>query len=230
MCNASEVSSSWLTEFPGLAGVQDTFGLTALQSASVHQFSAGTEIVRSGDPCQSFILLSRGVLRVYQAGECGREIVLYRVRAGDLCVLTLSTLMASAAYSAGAMAEEDVEVVMIPMTSFQTALTHSDAFRIFVITTLAQRMGEVMAMVEQVAFQRLDLRLACLLGQLFSQNQGATLAITHQGLALELGSTREVISRMLKEFERSGCIRLHRGMIELLSPEVLRRLTSPVPQ
>ena len=87
-----------------------------------------------------------------------------------------------------------------------------------------------MALVEQVAFQRLDLRLAGLLKQLFNQNQGAPLEVTHQALALELGSTREVISRMLKEFERNGCIRLRRGLIELLSTETLTRLTSPVPQ
>jgi len=225
-----EADLSWLPEFPGLAGVHDPAGRAALQAARRYQFPAGAEIVRSGDPCQSFVLLSRGVLRVYEADERGHEIVLYRVRAGDMCVLTLSTLMTSANYSAGAKAEEDVEVVMIPMVLFQKALEHSDAFRNFVITTLSRRMGEVMALVEQVAFQRLDLRLACLLGQLFHQNRGAPLAVTHQALALELGSTREVISRVLKEFERSGCIRLRRGEIELLSAEMLTRLTCPSTQ
>jgi len=218
-------TSAWLKAFPGLSGVKDATGMAALQAAHVYEFPAGAEIVHSGDPCQSFILLSRGVLRVYEAGESGREIVLYRVRAGEMCVLTLTNLMASTAYSAGAKAEEDIEVVMIPMTHFQAALSNSEAFRTFVISTLSRRMGEVMALVEQVAFQRLDLRLACLLGDLFSRNQGAPLAITHQALALELGSTREVVSRMLKEFERSGCIRLRRGQIELLSHESLSRLT-----
>jgi len=216
---------AWQTSFPGLASINDAAGEAALRAASVFQFPAGTDIVRSGDPCQSFILVSRGVLRIYEAGESGREIVLYRVRAGELCVLTLTDLMASRSYSAGAKAEEDVEVVMIPHASFQEALSQSDAFRAFLISTLSRRMGEVMSLVEQVAFQRLDLRLACLLGQLFNENRGAPLEITHQALALELGSTREVISRLLKEFERSGCIRLGRGQIELLSPEALSRLT-----
>ena len=225
MSGTAAASFPWFASFPGLAGVQDNAGLAALQAARVQHFPVGTEIVHSGDPCQSFILLARGVLRVYEAGEGGREIVLYRVRAGELCVLTLNNLLAATTYSAGAKAEEDVEVVMMPVTNFQDALARSEAFRTFVISTLSRRMGEVMALVEQVAFQRLDLRLACLLGQLFGQNHGAPLAMTHQALALELGSAREVVSRMLKEFERSGCIRLRRGVIELLSPEMLARLT-----
>jgi len=220
----------WLSAFPDLAGVRDAAGSVALQAASAHRFPAGTRIVHAGDPCQSFILLAQGTLRVYEVGENGREIVLYRVRSGELCVLTLSNLLAATAYSAGAMAEEDVEVVMIPMLQFQDALARSDAFRSFVISTLSRRMGEVMALVEQVAFRRLDLRLACLLGQLFGENRGDPVEMTHQALAQELGSTREVISRMLKEFERMGCIRLRRGAIELLSPETLSRLScAPTP-
>lgn len=216
---------SWLLSFPDLAGVQDPAGIAALQAATTHRFAAGTRIVHAGDPCQSFILLAQGTLRVNEVGESGREIVLYRVRAGELCVLTLSNLLAATAYTAGAMAEEDVEVVMIPMPQFQEALAKSDDFRTFVISTLSRRMGEVMALVEQVAFRRLDLRLACLLGQLFGVNHGDPVVATHQALAQELGTTREVVSRMLKEFEHMGCIRLRRGVIELLSPETLARLT-----
>jgi len=215
----------WLLFFPGLAGVQDEAGLAALRAASTQRFPLGTKIVRPGDPCHSFILLARGVLRVSEVGENGREIALYRVRAGELCVLTLTNLLAATTYSAGAVADEEVEVVMIPAPKFQEALARSDAFRTFVISTLSRRMGEVLALLDQVAFQRLDLRLACLLGQLFGQNQSEPIEVTHHALAQELGSTREVISRILKEFEIMGCIRLRRGMIELLSPETLSRLT-----
>jgi CRP/FNR family transcriptional regulator len=82
-----------------------------------------------------------------------------------------------------------------------------------------------MRVVEQVAFQRLDLRLACLLGQLFERNKSAAISMTHEDLARELGTTRVVVSRLLKEFERMGCIRLQRGQIELLSSEALERLS-----
>jgi CRP/FNR family transcriptional regulator len=225
MNDAAQSRAPWLSVFPGLAGVEDEAGVAALQAACVRTFAPGTKIVRLGDPCQFFILLVRGTLRVSQMATNGREIVLYRVRAGELCVLTLTNLLAATTYSAGALAEEEVDVVMIPAPKFQEALARSDAFRTFVISTLSRRMGEMLALVEQVAFQRLDLRLACLLGQLFGQNYGEPIEVTHQALALELGSSREVVSRILKEFELLGCIRLRRRMIELLSPETLSRLT-----
>lgn len=219
---------SWLRHFPGLASIRDEAGLAALRSATVHAFPAGAPIMRHGELCRGFVLLARGSVRVYESGDNGREIVLYRVRAGELCVLTLSNLTACTPYSAGAIAEEAVEVVMVPAAQFNSALAQSEAFRSFVLSTLSQRLGELMALVEQVAFQRLDLRLACLLGQLFGQRNTACLRITHQELASELGTSREVASRLLKEFENIGCIRLKRGEIELLSPETLSRLSCPV--
>ncbi len=216
---------TWLGSFPGFNGVQDAAGVAALRAATTQTFPSGTTIVRAGDACKFFILLARGVLRVTETGANGREIVLYRVRAGELCVLSLTNLLSATAYSAGAIAEEDVEVVMIPVPAFQEALARSDTFRTFVLSTLSRRMGEVLALLEQVAFHRLDLRLACLLGQLFGQNDGESIEVTHHTLAVELGSSREVVSRILKEFEQMGCIRLRRGAIELLSPEALSRLT-----
>jgi len=107
---------------------------------------------------------------------------------------------------------------------FQNAMAHSEAFRTYIVATLARRLNDAMRLVEQVAFQRLDLRLACLLGQLFGSRNAASIEMTHQELANELGTTREVMSRMLKEFERMGCLRLGRGQIELLSPEALEQM------
>lgn len=220
----------WLANFPGLSGIADTAGTAALQAAVLHTFPAGTPLMRHGDPCESFVLLARGTVRVYQSDESGREIVLFRVRAGELCVLTVSDLAAARPYSANATAEEEVDMVIIPAAKFRDALARSDAFRAYVLSSLAQRLCGLMGLVEQVAFQRLDLRLACLLGQLFGQRNTAILRVTHQELAHELGTSREVISRFLKEFETLGCIRLRRGEIELLSPETLSRLGCPTPR
>ncbi len=215
----------WMREFPGLSLIRDEVGLAALRSAKVCSFPTGTPLMQHGDPCESFILLTRGTARVFQAGEGGREILLFRVRAGELCVLTLSDLTAARVYSANAVAEESVDLVIIPADKFRDALAGSEAFRTYVLSSLAQRLCDMMGLVEQVAFQRLDLRLACLLGQLFGQRNTATLRITHQELANELGTSREVASRLLKEFENMNCIRLKRGEIELLSPETLSRLS-----
>lgn len=225
----SAVGSSWLDAFPGLAGVQDEAGLMALHAATLQKFPIGAPIMRLGEPCRGFVLLVRGTVRVYETGEGGREIALYRVHAGELCVLTLTNLTACSPYTAGATAEEAVEVVIIPIQPFNHALAHSEAFRTFVLSTMSRRLGELMGLVEQIAFRRLDLRLACLLGQLFGQRNTSNLRITHQELARELGTTREVASRLLKEFEHLGCIRLGRGEIELLSPETLSRLTCATP-
>jgi CRP/FNR family transcriptional regulator len=224
---ASIIDLPWFKAFPGLAGIRDEAGLTALHSGARHAFPAGTPLMRHGDPCESFILLARGKLRVYQTDASGREIILYRVRGGELCVLTLGDLIAARPYSASAIAEEDVDAVIIPGEQFRTALARSESFRTFVLSSLAQRLCDVMGLIEQVTFQRLDLRLACLLGQLFGQRNTACLRITHQELASELGTSREVASRLLKEFENMGCIRLKRGEIELLSPETLSRLSCP---
>jgi CRP/FNR family transcriptional regulator len=220
-------ASSWIQNFPGLASIRDEAGLAALQAASVHAFPAGTPLMRNGDPCESFLLITRGVARVFQSSDSGREMVLFRVRAGELCVLTLGDLLAARPYSASATAEEDMEVVVIPGGKFRTAMTQSEAFRNFVLASLTQRLCGVMGLIEQVTFQRLDLRLACLLGQKFGQRNAAVVRVTHQELANELGTSREVVSRFLKDFERMGCIHLRRGEIELLSSDALSRLTCP---
>ena len=225
MANAAVQDVPWLLSCPGLAGVNDEVGVAALRAAKTQHFSLGTDIVRPGDPCHSFILLIRGSLRVSKLAENGREMILYRVRAGELCVLTLTSLLTGKTYSAGAATEEDTEVAMIPASKFLDAMHRSDPFRTFVISHLSRRMGEVLALLEQVTFRRLDLRLACMLGQLFEQNKGRPIEVTHRALALELGSSREVVSRILKEFELMGCVRLGRGTIELVSSETLEDIT-----
>lgn len=114
---------------------------------------------------------------------------------------------------------------MIPASYFHAAMARSDAFRAFILTDLCRRMRELMQLVGHIAFDPLELRLACLLGQLFGQGNTALLDITHDELARRLGSTRVVTSRLLKDFERMGCIRLQRGRIELLSSESLLQLS-----
>jgi CRP/FNR family transcriptional regulator len=223
------VSLPWLSAFPELAAIQDKAGLAALHAAKLQTFPAGPQIVRPGTVCESFMLLVRGNIRVYEAGESGREIALYRLNAGELCVLSLTSLMAPEAYSAGAMAEGEIDAAMIPLPQFKDALADSDTFRSFVLITLSRRLGQMMSLVEQVAFRQLDLRLAWLLGQLFGESSSPRLRVTHQELAMELGTSREVISRMLKEFERMGCISMGRGEIELLSRDTLSRLTNRKP-
>ena len=223
MNSVGSTNPKWLSVFPALAMIQDEAWLEALRAAKEMTMPPGTVVIRRGDPCQNFLLVARGTVRVYESSESGREIALYRTGGGDICILTLSNLLAGTDYAAEAVTEDEVSAVMMPMPFFQNAMARSEAFRNFIMTTLVRRLSDVMRVVEQVAFQRLDLRLACLLGQLFERNKSSPISMTHDELAHELGTTRVVISRMLKEFERMGCVRLQRGQIELLSSEALAR-------
>lgn len=215
----------WLSAFPQLAAITDAAWLSASDAAQMMDFPAGTIMMRPGEASQGFVLLAKGCVRVYERAQNGREIVLYRTQAGEMCLLTLSNLLNNTTYSAEAVAQEEVRAIIIPLDSFHKAFTHSEAFRQALFATLSQRLSDLMHLVGKVAFQRLDLRLASLLGQLFDERRTTCLHVTHQELAHELGTTREVTSRLLKQLERLGCIRLRRGSVELLSSQDLSRLS-----
>lgn len=215
----------WETSFPALNGITDPAWLDALHSAKEQTIPAKTVVIHKNDPCRSFLLITQGTIRIFQSTEGGREHTLYRTQAGEICILTLQNLLAGTNYSAEAVTEDEVKVVSIPAEYFYRALSRSESFRNLILSTLASRLNSLMQLIEQVTFQGLDLRLACMLGQLFGQRNTASITVTHQDLAAALGTTREVISRLLKGFERMGCVKLRRGEIELLSPEALARLS-----
>ena len=220
---------AWLGAFPKLAGIEDTAWLSARRAAKVFTIPPGTIMMRQGETSQGFILFTKGSTRVYVRAENGREIALYRTHSGEMCLLTLINLLTDTTYSAEAVTEDELHVVSIPLDNFRKALTQSEGFRQVLFATLAQRLSDLTHLVGRVAFQRLDLRLTHLLNQLFSERKTAHLEVTHQKLAQELGTTREVASRLLKDLEHLGYIRLHRGVIEVLSPQDLARLSGTPP-
>lgn len=222
--NASASCADWLTVFPELNDIRDDAWLDALQSAAALILPAKTAIVRPNDPCREFLLVTQGTIRTYRRSENGRELVFYRTAAGEVCVCTLHTLLAGMPHSADVVTEDEVRAVTIPLEKFQRALAHSTAFRNFLFNALLRRLSQMMGLVEQFAFQNLESRLAFLLGQYSRQRNSTCLELTHQDIAADLGTSRETVSRLLKEFERQDCIRLRRGKIELRSPEVLARL------
>ena len=210
------------SELPSLDAIDDPAWNAVLASATPVSAPADTVMLCKGDPCSSLLVITKGSLRVHEISEGGREIVLYRVFPGDVCVLSLSSLVDGVPFGAEAITETEVEGFALSPPQFRKALAESEGFRNFVLSTLARRMCDVLARVEEIAFRRLDNRLACTLFQLFEQSGEEMLKITHQDLAKELGTTREVTSRLLKDFEqKQGCIRLRRGAIELLSRDDL---------
>lgn len=189
------------------------------RAAFFARIPAGHDVFLEGDQVEAIALLISGVVRVYKIGETGREITLYRFGNGSSCILTANAILSHKTFPAVATVEEDAEAIMIPADTFRNWVKHHDVWREFVFDLLSQRLSTVMAIIDEVAFHRMDRRVASLLlNQAKSQNP---LQITHQEIAAELGSSREVISRLLEDFVSEGSIRSGRGTIEVLDFDLL---------
>lgn len=152
---------------------------------------------------------------------------LYRVNPGEICILSLNSLIQKQPFTAFAETESAVYGLCITYQDFLTAMRVSEIFSREMLVKLVEHYRDLMGLVQDTVFNHLDMRLACLLGRLFERARSDTLHVTHQELANELGTSREVISRILKDFERQNCIRLSRGKIHLCSAEGLAWFTSP---
>lgn len=182
-----------------------------------------SRIFGPGQAPDSFLLLLDGTVRVQQVSENGREIVLYRVSAGETCALTTACLMGYEDYQAEGIAETAVRAVAISRSAFDNLIASSTEFRRFVFTAFSQRVTNLFRIIDEVAFARIDARLAQRLLEL-ADTHGIVLA-THQQLASELGSAREVISRQLNEFQRRMWINVSRGTIEIADRQALLKLS-----
>ena len=179
---------------------------------------SGQTVFHEGQACIGFPLLVSGCIRVAKIGENGREIALYRVRAGGACIVSTSCLLGARNYNAFGVAEAPSRLALIPSGRFEDMLHHRD-FRRFVFGLFAQRMVSLMTMVEALAFQRLDQRLAVRLLE-----NGPEWRISQQALAADLGSVREIIGRTLKGFALNGLVMLERGRIKVVDADRLGRV------
>lgn len=209
--------------FPKLAHSDDPDVQRIMKSAKRLSFPAHERISSSGSLCEYYILVMSGSLRVQILTENGREVVLYHVRPGEGCTLTTSCLLSGEPFPAEGITESTVKVLALSAAEFDTALQKSTLFRRFVFTQLGQRLADVISRVEQVCSHSIERHLAEIL--LTMNNGGAGINTTHQDLASELGTAREVVSRHLKRFETNGWIRLGRGTIQLDALDVLARIS-----
>ncbi|MBM2576328.1 Crp/Fnr family transcriptional regulator [Jannaschia sp. Os4] len=219
----------WTDRFPGLAGLDAATRDRLVSDARVRRHPAGTVLFGPGRPPEDLLLLLDGRLRVQQATEGGREIVLYRVHAGESCVLTTACLLAYEDNAAEAVAETDVEAVAIPQAAFDAAMGASPAFRRFVLEAYSQRLTDLFLTVEEIAFGRMDARLAAKLLELSDDAGGPRLRATHATLATELGTAREVVSRQMAEFARRGWVEQRRGAVDLLDADAMRAFAARNP-
>jgi len=180
----------------------------------------GTVLFDDHQACEGFPFVIKGTIRVIKAAPNGRELPLYRVSPGETCVISSSCLLGHEDYNARGVTETETELMMLPKPVFDELLGEP-AFRGFVFHLFADRIADLMQLIEEVAFHKLDQRLAAqLLGK------GRILHTTHQQLADELGSVREIVSRLLKGFAAQGLVRLSREQIEILDPAGLRILSA----
>ena len=187
--------------------------------AQLLRVPAGAILFDANQPCRGFPLVLEGAVRVVMSAPSGREILLYRVDPGQGCILSGGCLLGHSDYAARGIAEEDVTLLSLPPALFNELLLGHEPFRRFVFGMYGERLAEVMTLVEEVAFRRLDERLAQLL-----VHRGPVIAATHQSLADELGSVREIVSRLLRSFEQRGWVKLERERITLTDPKSLAAL------
>ena len=181
---------------------------------------AGDTIFRPGDSARGWIVVESGRVRVGLTADTGREVVLYRLAAGDSCLLTTSALLRQETMLAEAVAETDVSARLVPVAAFERLLAEDAAFRRAVLRNYAERVGELVVIIQDVLFHALPQRLARLL---VPRARDGVVETTHQAIAAELGSAREVVTRALNRFERDGLIRVERGRIVILDADRLAR-------
>ena len=216
------MDGSWIDKFDGLNRLPADIRQELEDGSKIISVPAGTQIFAPGQPAENLWLLLEGTVRVQQRSDTGREIFLYRVHAGDSCVLTTACMLAFEDYSADGTAETDVTAVAIPRQTFDDLVAKSKVFREFVFTAYSRRITDLFTLIDDIVFQRMDVRLAARLLELADAN--GVVHATHAVLGSELGTAREVISRTLSEFQRRGWVEQSRGEVRLIEREGLERL------
>jgi CRP/FNR family transcriptional regulator, anaerobic regulatory protein len=209
-----------LTLYPVLGSLPADRLSAVLAACAPLELPAGAQIFAETQPCQGFPMLLAGSIKVFKLAASGRELVLYRVVPGGSCIISSSCLLGHADYNARGVAETPLSLALLPVPAFSALMLEHPPFRDFVFHLFADRIGELMQLVEEVAFARLDQRLAkCLLAR--SENP---IHVTHQQLADELGSVREIVSRLLKGFADQGLVSLGREQLTIVDRAGLQQL------
>lgn len=198
------------------AGIEDLqkFGIYSL--IPKNQF-----ITMEGDSCEFFSFVFSGKIKVYKTGENGREITLYRLEKGQSCILTASCILSHKKFPAISLSEEPVEVISVPSTLFLEWISKYDFWRNYVFNLLSERLSSIISVVQEIAFRNVDVRLAQHLYKLSLESKDE-IKTTHQHIAGDIGTSREVVSRLLKDFEDEGMLILSRGSLKITDLPALK--------
>lgn len=200
---------------PALSGLTNGLGRRVTAESSPIKIDGGTEAFDVGDPCVGLVLLFSGNIRVSQGSAEGRELFLYDVRPGDICILSVACLLGGEGFTARGVVTEDARGVLIPKGLFRDLVDGVPVFRTLVFSGLGRQVTHLMRLIEEVAFQRLDRRLAHLLLSHAHSEFAEPIALTHQEIADRLGTAREIVSRVLGSFEMQGLVELGRRRIRI---------------
>ncbi|MES9837151.1 MAG: Crp/Fnr family transcriptional regulator [Candidatus Thiodiazotropha sp.] len=210
----SSIIEDLTARFRFLQRADDDFTRHFFSSTTIIQLDSDQPICQQGMHCSHLALVIEGTARVYKIGESGREITLYRIGPGESCILTASCIMSQKPFPAFAVSEEPIKALIVSTANVVRWSNREPAWRDYLFQLISDRLSDVISVVEEVAFRRVDRRLADYLLQ-HTGDDSARLRITHQSIASDLGTSREVVSRILKDFEQQGMISTSRGTITL---------------
>ena len=215
-------SLEWLSLFPELAQLDQHAKEILAKYARIVEAPIGTIGYREGMPCGAYVMRLAGKSRVYKMSTSGREILLYRVGAGETCVITTTCLLGDSDYPASTIVEEPIRDVLIPANAFHQLMIDSAVFRKFVMTNYGALISDLIVLLDEVAFHSLNARLA----KVLLDANTTTITRTHQKIADELGTAREVVSRQLKRLEQNRAVSLGRGHVEITDRKTLEKMAN----
>ncbi|MGI1661243.1 Crp/Fnr family transcriptional regulator [Palleronia sp. KMU-117] len=212
---------SWSDDLPDLRGL-GPIARARLATYAPVEVPAGAVLFRPGDTVRGYVIVLEGRVGVHLVGPTGRDILLYDVTPGKSCIQSTLGLLGGEDYSAEAVADRPTRLVLLPRVAFLDLIDTDPAFRALVFAAFAERMQSMMQLLERVAFQRVEARLAGWL--LAHADADGRIVATQQEIASAIGSAREVVSRRLDALSRSGAIETRRGEVRLVDRDRLRRL------
>lgn len=213
--------NTWIPGWGQLTPAQQT---RLSEAARPRAFSAG-ELIHNGDAdCVGLLLVKSGRLRVFILSEDGREITLYRLLPGEICLFSASCMMPQIAFAVTVTAEAPSEVLVLPPDVYKAVMAESALLANFTNELIAARFSDVMWLIEQILWKSFDRRLAAFLLAEAKLEHSATLHLTHEAIANHMGTAREVVTRMLRYFQGEGWVKLARGTLQLTDEPSLRAL------
>jgi len=218
-----ELVALFRENFPFWDDLTQTDKETFINSSQYISFRKGTNI-HNGNECTGIILIRKGSLRLYILSDEGKEITLYRLFPGEMCILSASCVLNNITFDVFVDAEENSECIIVGGCAYASLSERCDAAKIFALETALSRFSDVMWVMQQILFMSMDKRLAIFLLDEISKTGGDTIHLTHEQIAKYMGSAREVVTRMLKYFSGEGIVELSRGGIKITDVKRLRNL------